>query len=137
MIFEVSVLVLCLCSLYLLIYNIVPTVAHAQQDLPPIKHRNLVLDFSQGVKTNAQLTYPVIGNGSFPAVLLISGSGAEDMNETAGFIRIDNKTGEKIYPPVPLYQIAEYLSERGVHAGMTKEEWGQIIQSWMPTYGET
>lgn len=35
------------------------------------------------------------------------------MNETAGFIRIDNKTGEKSYPPVPFFQIAEYLSERG------------------------
>ena len=86
---------------------------HAQQELPPIKHRDLVLDFGQGIKTNAQLTYPAIGNGSFPAVLLITGSGAEDMNETAGFIRIDNKTGERIYPPVPFYQIAEYLSERG------------------------
>jgi pimeloyl-ACP methyl ester carboxylesterase len=86
----------------------------AQQYSPTIKHRNLVLDFGQDIRTNAQLTYPAIGNGSsFPAVLLITGSGAEDMNETAGFIRIDNKTGEKIYPPVPFYQIAEYLSERG------------------------
>ena len=35
------------------------------------------------------------------------------MNETAGFIRIDNKTGDRIYPPVPFFQIADYLSERG------------------------
>jgi uncharacterized protein len=34
------------------------------------------------------------------------------MNETAGFVRI-NETGEKEYPPVPFFQIAEYLSERG------------------------
>ena len=36
------------------------------------------------------------------------------MNSSAIFIRIDNKTGSKIYPPVPLFQIAKYLSERGI-----------------------
>ena len=41
----------------------------------------MVLDFGDGVKTNAQLTIPAVGNGTFPAVLLITGSGAEDMNE--------------------------------------------------------
>ncbi len=36
------------------------------------------------------------------------------MNETLGFIRIDNETGTEIYPPArPFFQIAEYLSERG------------------------
>ena len=36
------------------------------------------------------------------------------MNETLGFIRIDNETGTKIYPPArPFFQIAEYLSDRG------------------------
>jgi len=36
------------------------------------------------------------------------------MNETSGYIRIDNKTGSKIYPAAqPFFQIAEYLSERG------------------------
>ncbi len=77
------------------------------------KYRNMVLDFGDGVKTNAQLTIPAVGNGTFPAVLLITGSGAEDMNETAGYIRIDNATGTKIYPPTPFFQIAEYLSDRG------------------------
>ncbi len=72
-----------------------------------------MIDLGNGVKTNAQLTIPAIGNGPFPAVLLITGSGAEDMNETAGFIRIDNATGSKIYPPTPFFQIAEYLSDRG------------------------
>jgi pimeloyl-ACP methyl ester carboxylesterase len=87
--------------------------ALAQQYISTIKQRNLVIDLGNGVKTNAQLTYPAVGNGKYPAVLLIAGSGAEDMNETAGFIRIDTKTGEKIYPPTPLFQIAQYLSERG------------------------
>jgi uncharacterized protein len=86
---------------------------HAQSDLQTVKYRNLVIDLGNGVKTNAQLTIPAIGNGPFPGVLLITGSGAEDMNETGGFIRIDNKTGLKIYPPTPLFQIAEYLSDRG------------------------
>lgn len=35
------------------------------------------------------------------------------MNATEGYIRIDNKTGEKVYPPTFFFQIAEYLSERG------------------------
>jgi uncharacterized protein len=43
---------------------------------------------------------------------LINGSGAEDMNETGGYIRIDNATGSKIYPSTPFFQIAEYLSDR-------------------------
>jgi alpha-beta hydrolase superfamily lysophospholipase len=86
---------------------------HAQSDLQTIKYRDIVIDLGNGVKTNAQLTIPVIGNGPFPGVLLITGSGAEDMNETAGYIRIDNKTGSKIYPATPFFQIAEYLSERG------------------------
>ncbi len=74
-----------------------------------------MIDLGNGIKTNAQLTYPVGGNGSgkYSGVLLITGSGAEDMNETAGLIRIDNKTGQKIYPPTPIFQIAQYLSERG------------------------
>ena len=87
---------------------------HAQQDLETIKYRNLVIDLGNGVKTNAQLTIPAVGNGPFPGVLLIQGSGAVDMNETEGFIRIDNATGSKIYPSGQLtFEIAQYLSERG------------------------
>jgi hypothetical protein len=72
-----------------------------------------VIDLGNGVKTNAQLTIPTVGNGPFPGALLITGSGAEDMNASAIFIRIDNATGTKIYPPTPFFQIAEYLSDRG------------------------
>jgi uncharacterized protein len=86
----------------------------AQQYIPTIKYRNLIIDLGNGVKTNAQLTLPTIGNGPFPGVLLIAGSGAQDNNETLGFARIDNETGSIEYPPArPLLQIAEYLSERG------------------------
>ena len=96
-----------------MVYGNASLTVYAQSDLQTIKSRNLVIDLGNGVKTNAQLTIPAIGNGPFPGVLLIHGSGATDMNETLGYIRIDNKTGEKIYPSTPLFQIAEYLSERG------------------------
>lgn len=86
----------------------------AQQDLETKKYRNIVIDLGNGIKTNAILTIPAAGNGPFPAVLLVPGSGAVDMNETAGWVRIDNKTGTKIYPPIrPFFQISEYLSDRG------------------------
>jgi uncharacterized protein len=88
--------------------------ALAQQYIQTIKHRNLVIDLGNEVKTNAQLTLPAIGKGPFPGVLLIHGTGRVDMNETLGYIRIDNQTGSKIYPPAqPFWQISQYLSERG------------------------
>jgi alpha-beta hydrolase superfamily lysophospholipase len=86
----------------------------AQQDLDTVKYRNMVIDLGNGLHTNAQLTIPAVGDGPFPGVLLVPGSGNVDMNETIGYVRIDNETGTKIYPPVrPFFQIAEYLSERG------------------------
>jgi uncharacterized protein len=88
--------------------------ALAQSYLQTLKYRNLVIDLGNGVKTNAQLTYPAIGKGPFPGVLLIPASGPQDLNETAGFILVDNKTGSKIYPASqPQFQIAKYLLERG------------------------
>jgi len=73
----------------------------------------MIIDLGDGVKTNAQLIIPAVGNGLFPGVLLITGSGAQDMNSSAIFISIDNATGTKIYPPTPFFQIADYLSDRG------------------------
>lgn len=74
----------------------------------------MVIDLGNGVKTNAQLTIPAVGNGPYPGVLLVHGSGAMDMNTTLGIVMIDNETGTKIYPPArPFFQIAEYLSDRG------------------------
>ncbi|MGA7369290.1 MAG: alpha/beta fold hydrolase [Nitrososphaeraceae archaeon] len=75
--------------------------ALAQSYVPTIKYRNLVMDLGNGVKTKAQLTYPATGKGPFPAVILIQGSGAIDMNST---LTKDAK---------PFYQLAQYLSERG------------------------
>src|SRR5919197_257440 len=111
--------ILCLFAISFLIYgsSAANFTVYTQSYIQTIKQRNLVIDLGNGVKTKAQLTYPAInggnGSGRYPGVLLITGSGTEDMNETGGFIRIDNKTGQKIYPPTPLFQIAQYLSERG------------------------
>jgi hypothetical protein len=90
-----------LCAISFLVYGSAANFAvHAQSDLQTIKSKNLVIDLGNGLKTNAQLTYPAIGgNGKYPGILLIAGSGPEDMNTTAGPIRIDNKTGQKIYRP--------------------------------------
>jgi uncharacterized protein len=82
--------------------------ALAQQYIQTIKYRNLVIDLGNGVKTNAQLTYPSVGKGPFPGVLLILGSGAYDKNETLGYV---HKSGPQ--SPAPFWQIAQYLSERG------------------------
>jgi pimeloyl-ACP methyl ester carboxylesterase len=77
------------------------TSALAQPFIQTVKHRNLVIDLGNGIQTNAQLTIPAVGNGPFPGVLLVAGSGAVDMNET---LSPDSK---------PFWQIAQYLSERG------------------------
>ena len=66
-----------------------------------IKYRNLVIDLGNGVNTNAQLTYPALGEGPFPGVLLIPGSGIVDKNETLWLV---HKSGPN--PPTPLLQIA-------------------------------
>lgn len=73
----------------------------AQSDLQVIKYRDLVIDLGDGVTTKAQISYPAVGKGPFPAVLLIQGSGALDMNETL-------TTNSK-----PFWEISQYLSERG------------------------
>ena len=44
--------------------------ALAQQYIQTIKYRNLVIDLGNGVKTNAQLTLPAIGQGPFPGYFL-------------------------------------------------------------------
>jgi pimeloyl-ACP methyl ester carboxylesterase len=82
-------------------FNNYSTSTLAQPFIQTIKSRDLVIDLGNGIKTNAQLTVPAVGNGPFPGVLLVAGSGAIDMNVT-------------ISPDVkPFWHIAQYLSERG------------------------
>jgi pimeloyl-ACP methyl ester carboxylesterase len=81
-----------------------------QQLLQTIERRDLtiVLDAQEQIQTRAQLTLPTVGDGPFPAILLIHGSGAADMD---GYIPPEisgTEDGARIF-----LQIAEYLSERG------------------------
>ncbi|MFL6405485.1 MAG: hypothetical protein ACJ71F_00225, partial [Nitrososphaeraceae archaeon] len=74
--------ILSLCAISFLVYgsSAASLIVYAQSYLQTIKHRNLVIDLGNGVKTNAQLTLPAVGNGPFPGVLLIHGTGPIDMN---------------------------------------------------------
>jgi uncharacterized protein len=88
-------------------YTISPSVPAIAQ-LQTIVERDLTIELDGQVLTNAQLTLPAVGAGPFPAVLLIHGSGAADMD---GYIPPElsgTENGSKIF-----LQIAEYLSERG------------------------
>jgi uncharacterized protein len=79
--------ILSLCAISFLVYgNLVNFTVYVQSYLQTIKQRNLVIDLGNGVKTNAQLTLPVLGNGPFPGVLLIPGSCVADKNETLGLV---------------------------------------------------
>jgi uncharacterized protein len=82
-------------------FNNYSTNALAQPSIETVKHRDIVIDLGNGVKTKAQLTIPAVGAGPFPGVLLVPGSGAIDMNET---LAPNTK---------PFWQISQYLSERG------------------------
>ena len=113
---------------------------HAQPDLQTTKYRNMVIDLGNGLKTNARLNLPANGDGPFPGVLLVPGSGKTDMNETAGYFHRDNKTVSIVYPLcIPFFDRAEYLSERcfavlqydkrGIGANLTvldSNVWGNV-----------
>ncbi len=89
----------------MLLSSIIPASA---LETETISRRDLVIDLGDGLTTEAQLTYPAVGDGPFPGVLLIPGGGAPDMDEYMPPYSTD--TGE---PARPHLQIAEYLSERG------------------------
>jgi pimeloyl-ACP methyl ester carboxylesterase len=73
-----------------------------------VRRRDLVIDLGDGLKTDAQLTLPLVGDGPFPGVLLIHGSGPWDMDEYLP----PSVTGTN-EPARLLLQIAQYLSNRG------------------------
>lgn len=91
--------------------SIFPFTADGQQQLlQTVKKRDLTieLDRQQQLQTRAQLTLPAVGDGPFPAVLLIHGSGEGDMDGYVPPELSGTETGSRIF-----LQIAEYLSERG------------------------
>jgi pimeloyl-ACP methyl ester carboxylesterase len=73
-----------------------------------IRRTNLILDLGEGVTTEAQLTYPILGDGPFPTVLLVPGGGLTDMDEyIPGAATINGESA------APMKQLSEYLSSRG------------------------
>jgi uncharacterized protein len=92
----------------LLIIIITTQIPIAQAGITSIIRTEIEIDLGEGIKTDAQITTPSVGDGPFPVVLLVPGGGLTDMDEyiPAGA----TETGE---PAAPMKQIAEYLSERG------------------------
>ncbi len=88
-----------------IVFSFLLAPTHAQET---VSRRDLVIDLGNGLITDAQLTYPAVGDGPFPGVLLVHGSGSTDMDEYLP--PLVTGTGE---PSRPFLQIAEYLSERG------------------------
>lgn len=94
-------------TLLLMISFFVPTSQALNMDT--VFRRDMVLDLGGGLFTDAQLTYPSVGKGPFPGVLLVHGSGNTDMDEYLPPEISDTEKGSR-----PLLQIAEYLSDRGI-----------------------
>ena len=80
-------------------HHIERTDVYAQPYVETVKNRNLTIDLGNGLKTNAQLTYPAIGKGPYPGVIIFPGAGA-------GSVITDLKA---IY----YGHLTEHLSERG------------------------
>ena len=84
----------------------------------------MVIDLGNGLETNARLNLPAVGDGPFPGVLLVPGSGITDINTTAGgFVRIDNETGALVYPPArTFFEIAQFSQKGALQCcSMTRE----------------
>jgi len=87
-----------------------PIATATAQTLSTIEKRDVTIDLEPGggLQTKGELTIPAVGDGPFPAALLIHGSGATDMDEYLP--PMVTGTGNESRP---FWQIAEYLSERG------------------------
>ena len=82
---------------------VIPALERPQEPKPPFPYRAEDVTYpskSAGVQLAGTLTMPETG-GPFPAVLLITGSGAQDRDETL--------LGHK-----PFFLIADYLTRRGI-----------------------
>ena len=54
----------------------------------------MVIDLGNGLETNAKIKSSSSWGRSLSRCSFVPGSGTTDMNETAGYLRIDNKTGD-------------------------------------------
>jgi pimeloyl-ACP methyl ester carboxylesterase len=93
--------------LLILVFTVQIPLANASL-LNVLRRKDLSINLEDGVKTDAQITYPSIGYGPFPIVLLVPGGGLTDMDEyIPASVTVTGK------PSATMKQIAEYLSERG------------------------
>lgn len=69
----VLIMIIAIFSVLLLFCLTVLTV-HAQSDLQTTKHKDIVIDLGNGLKTDARLNLPATGEGPFPGVLIIRGA---------------------------------------------------------------
>ncbi len=93
-------------SLGTLVITILVSLAFAQGK---IAREPLTIDFGD-FQTKAELTHPAQGKGPFPAVILIPGSGPEDMNASIFSFGAD---GKPIFLSSIFKQVSSHLSENG------------------------
>ncbi len=96
----------------ILLTTIIPYTPNAAtaQPLSIVHKREVTVELEPGgvLQTKGELTIPAVGQGPFPAVLLIHGSGATDRDEYLPPTVTGTRNESR-----PFWQIAEYLSERG------------------------
>jgi alpha-beta hydrolase superfamily lysophospholipase len=91
------------------LFSLILPFAHAQGVIiDTVARRNIVIDLGEGLTTDAQLTFPALGRGPYPGVLLVHGSGNTDMDEYLPPIATGTDKPARLF-----LQVAEYLSERG------------------------
>ncbi|MDQ4101809.1 MAG: alpha/beta fold hydrolase, partial [Thermoproteota archaeon] len=94
--------------------SVIPSTLNAAeaQPLTTIHKREVTIELEPNrdgiLQTKGELTLPAVGDGPFPAALLIHGSGATDRDEYLP--PMVTGTGNETRP---FWQLAEYLSERG------------------------
>ena len=78
---EIKTLIAGILVVVILSFSLPLTPSYAQGVITEtIARRDLVIDLGDDLTTDAQLTFPAVGDGPFPGVLLIHGSGNIDMD---------------------------------------------------------
>lgn len=68
-------------------------------DQETVSRRDLVIDLGDGLTTDAQLTFPAVGDGPFTGMLLVHGSGSTDMDEYLPPRDLRHRGGVEALPP--------------------------------------
>ena len=96
----------CLKNLWVLVVMVMVSPVFAQEK---VAREPLSVNFGD-FQAKAELTYPAEGQGPFPTVVLIPGSGPEDMNATIQSFGAD---GKPVFLSSIFKQVSDYLSEHG------------------------